>query len=60
MTVIEPIVTKLELVLLRFVNNWFTEFHKNPSDGLAVISGFHSGANGILALPRCFAAWISR
>jgi len=50
MTVSEPIVIKLKLVLLRFVNNSCTEFHENPSDGVAVISGFHRGANEILAL----------
>jgi hypothetical protein len=52
----QPIFTKLKLVLQRFVNNSCTKFHENSSDGLAVISGFHRGANEILVLLRCYAA----
>ena len=49
MTVSEAIFTKLKPVLQRFVNNSCTEFHENPSDGLAVFSVFHLGANEILS-----------
>jgi len=60
MTASEPIVTKLKHVFLRFVNNLCTKFHENPSDDLVVFSGLHCGANGILALMRCYTAEISR
>lgn len=56
MTVSEPIVTKRKLVLQRFVNNSYFIFHENPSDDVAVISGFRRGANQILALLRRYAA----
>jgi len=56
MTVSEPIATKRKLVLLRFANNSYSIFHENPSDGVAVISGFRRGANEILALLRRYAA----